>query len=307
MKIGYAFRRSTFHPYVGTLGWELPPKELRPRFLRAVRGAGFEGIEVGLAPGARPDEAEARELRRELEDAGLECAAARGGGGFNYPPVRERNRQRALDTIEMAGWLGCPVVNMTVGVPVRDPHGPGASGVVGHPTAQGGSRAASEADFEVTARYLREIGTHAAAVGVAVAIEMHQNTIADNAWSCLHLLDQVDHPNVGVNPDLGNLYWTYDVPEETGEACIIALAPRAVYWHCKNFRRTHIPELQRSYFGRVPLPDGEIDYRFAVAAMHAAGYAGYVAVEGVPLGDQLTQDARSADYCRTLFRDLGVG
>src|SRR5688500_20151264 len=89
-------------------------------------------------------------------------------------------------------------------------------------------------------------------LGVDISIEMHQHSIADNSWSCLHLLDLIDRPNVGVNPDLGNLYWNYDVPEESNEACITALAPRAKYWHCKQLLRVHIPELTHAYYLQVP-------------------------------------------------------
>jgi sugar phosphate isomerase/epimerase len=134
---------------------------------------------------------------------------------------------------------------------------------------------------------------------------MHQHSLADNSWSVLHLLNLVDRPNVGVNPDLGNLYWNYEVPEESNEACIKALAPRAKYWHCKQLHRVHVPDLGKAYFLKVPLPDGEIDYRFAISAMAEAGYAGYIAVEGCREGDQLYRDAKSAEYCREILRDLG--
>ncbi len=77
-----------------------------------------------------------------------------------------------------------------------------------------------------------------------------------------------------------------------------------MYWHCKNLQRTHIPEIRRSFFHRVPLPDGEIDYRFAISAMLQAGYDGYLAVEGAQKGDQLTQDRRSLDYVRQLVREI---
>jgi sugar phosphate isomerase/epimerase len=86
---------------------------------------------------------------------------------------------------------------------------------------------------------------------------------------------------------------------------VVALAPRAVYWHCKNLRRVHVPELRRSFFLRVPLPDGEIDYRFALSTMLAAGYQGYLAVEGAREGDQLTLDGRSVEYVRGLLAELG--
>jgi sugar phosphate isomerase/epimerase len=110
---------------------------------------------------------------------------------------------------------------------------------------------------------------------------------------------------VGLNPDLGNVYWTYHVPEESSEPAIAAMAPHAKYWHLKNLRRTYVPGQEFALFHQTPLPDGEIDYRFAVAAMLAAGYPGDFAIEGLRLGDAITGDARSAAYLRDLIQELG--
>jgi sugar phosphate isomerase/epimerase len=304
MKISYAFRRSVFYPYQDSRGPgnELPPPDVRRAYLQQVRKAGFEGIEVGVAS-ARGGEAAVKELRRELEGEGVPCAAVRGGGGFANPRTAAQSRERVLEGIHTAAWIGSNLLNMTVGTPPRDPHGAGRD--VGGPLPQGSSRLASHADYEVTARHLRELGGIAADLGVEISIEMHQHSIADNSWSCLHLLDLIDRPNVGVNPDLGNLYWNYDVPEESNEACITALAPRAKYWHCKQLLRVHIPELTHAYYLKVPLPDGEIDYRFAISAMVQAGYPGYLAVEGCREGDQLYRDAKSVEYVRGVLKELG--
>ncbi|MGH2350937.1 MAG: sugar phosphate isomerase/epimerase family protein [Chloroflexota bacterium] len=304
MKISYAFRRSVFYPHQDARGPgnELPPKEVRRQYLQKVRELGFEGIEVGVSS-ARGTEAEVRELGRELEGEGVPCAVIRGGGGFAHPRVAAQNRQRVADAIRTASWIGSNLVNTTVGTPTRLPQGTGTG--VGERAPQGSSRLASEADFEITAKHLREAAEQAADLGVEIAIEMHQHSIADNSWSCLHLLELIDRPNVGVNPDLGNLYWNYEVPEETSEACIAALAPKAKYWHCKQLQRVHIPELQKAYFLKVPLPDGEIDYRFAISAMVEAGYQGFLAVEGCREGDQLYRDGRSVAYCRQILRELG--
>lgn len=304
MKISYAFRRSVFYPFHDPRGPgnELPPPDIRRTYLRQVRQLGFEGIEVGIAS-ARGGEAEVRELRRELEGEGVPCAALRGGGGFTLPRVTAQSKERVREAIRAAAWIGSNLINMTVGTPARDPHGPGTG--VGERLPQGSSRLASGADFEMTAKHLRELAAEAADQGVEISIEMHQHSIADNSWSCLHLLELIDRPNVGVNPDLGNLYWNYDVPEETNEACIAALAPKAKYWHCKQLQRLNIPELNKSYFMKVPLPDGEIDYRFAISAMVEAGYPGYLAIEGVREGDQLYGDGRSVAYCQQLLRELG--
>src|SRR5262249_43960621 len=99
----------------------------------------------------------------------------------------------------------------------------------------------------------------------------------------------------------------YEHPEETAEAAIVALAPRAVYWHCKNLMRFHIPEVHRSFFNRVPLPDGEIDYRFAISAMVAAGYDGYLAIEGAQKGDALSQDRRGVEYAQCVLTEIASG
>ncbi len=237
VKISYAPRRAAFYPYDGGTGWEIPPPEVRAAYLAKVRALGFAGIEIGLGQGVGTSEAEIRALRDDLEAAGVPCVAVRGGGGFAHPGAAAQNRQRVHDAIQMAAWIGSNLVNMTVTTPATDPNGIGAIGN-GERISQGASRTASEADFEITARYLREAAAFAADLGVTISIEMHQRSIADNSWSCLHLIELVDRPNIGINPDLGNLYWQYDEPEESLEAAIITLAPHAKYWHCKSLART---------------------------------------------------------------------
>lgn len=304
MKMSYAFRRNTFYPYQGSRGWEqLPPGEHRRAYLKRVREIGFEGIELGIGQFGERSESAARELRRELEGEGVPAAAVRGGGGVGSARVSGSYRARWEEAIRVASWVGSNLVNCAISTGHTNPGGPGSD--VGERTSQGSSRLATQADYRLTADRLREVADFAREHGVTLSIEMHQHSIADNSWSCLHLLDLIDRPNVGVNPDLGNLYWNYEVPEETTEACIAALAPRAKYWHCKQLMRVHVPELQKSYYLKVPLPDGEIDYRFALSAMVEANYQGYLAVEGCREGDQLFRDAKSVEYARSILRELG--
>ena len=82
---------------------------------------------------------------------------------------------------------------------------------------------------------------------MSISIELHQNTLCDNSWSMLHLLELVDRPNVGANPDLGNVYWTYETPEESCEDAT-GLAPHANYWHMKNLVRVPLPGMQRAFY-----------------------------------------------------------
>ena len=83
-----------------------------------------------------------------------------------------------------------------------------------------------------------------------------------------------------------------------------AVAPYSNYWHCKNASVIPLPDLRRTANIRVPLPDGDIDYRFAMTAMLKAGFDGYMAVEGSGVGDALTKDARSLYYIKGLYDEL---
>jgi sugar phosphate isomerase/epimerase len=295
-------RRSNLFPYNGD-PWNLPGREVRTRWYKKVRDMGFDGIEIATnsvgGPSASAETINA--LRQELADNGVPCVCVRGGGGLANPRYAADSQKRLSEAITFASQIGCRLVNSTVSVPAVETV-PG--NFVGDPTCQDSSRDAHAADFDATASGFRIAAKQAAELGIEISIEVHQHSIADNSWSALHLLNLIDRPNVGVNPDLGNILWTYDVPEETSENAIVALAPKAKYWHCKNLRRVHIPENRHTIFLRVPLPDGDIDYRFAISAMFSAGYSGYLAIEGMNQGDHLLGDCRSAAYARGIIEEL---
>ena len=118
------------------------------------------------------------------------------------------------------------------------------------------------------------------------------------------MLELIDRPNVGLNPDIKNIHWAYDEPEKSSEDAILAMARHAIYWHCKNITRIPLPKKGYTVFVRNALPDGDIDYRFAVAAMLDAGYDGYLAIEGNIHGDQLDIDGKSAAYAKSLIEEL---
>jgi sugar phosphate isomerase/epimerase len=303
MKLCYALRRGVFYPSQRDVFGEMPPREHRPRYLKIVKSHGFDGLEVAPTTATTPDEAGARELADELRSVGLPAVCVRTGGPIAHPLAGPAARRDLELAIRFAAWMGAGLVNTTVMTPPSHPGGPGHRRI-GEQASQGASRTATEADFERTADHLRHFGKLATDLGVEIAVEVHQGSIVDNSASALHLLDLVGLDNVGVNPDLGNILWHYAEPEETMEAAIVALAPRAKYWHCKNVKRIYISELNRSVFPRSALGDGDIDYRFAIMAMVDAGYQGYLAIEGGMVGDQLTVDGRSAAYAREILASL---
>ena len=300
MRLCYALRRGVYFPSDLDLFGTMPPREHRAEYLKIVKSLGFEAVEVPATGHEGQSELTARAFRDELANAGLVAGCVRGGGPVAHPTAGAETRARLTHAIRFASWIGASVVNVTFVTPATQPDGPGAERR-GEQVSQGASRYANEADFESTANHVRRLGQMAADLGLDLAIEVHQGSIADNSYATNHLLDLIDLSNVGSNPDLGNILWQFETPEESAEAAIVALAGRAKYWHCKNLKRVHIPDLRRSFFLRVPLPDGDIDYRFAIAAMQAARYKGYLAVEGAQTGDQLTQDGQSAAYVRKLL------
>jgi sugar phosphate isomerase/epimerase len=305
MKIIYAYRSCVYYPhtYRNAFPVYLPPKEVRGKWLSRVKSMGFDGIELSFAELLKHDDASLKDLKKELKDAGLPCLAMRGGGGMHHPRVAKQNREGLEKTVDIAARIGAEVVNTLINsVVVAGQPGDGD----GEPTSQGSSRDASEADFRISAEGLAQVADKAADVGVSISIEVHHHTICDNSWSTIHMLELIDRPNVGANPDLGNIYWAYDIPEETCDEAIVALAPHANYWHCKNLNRLHFPENDRAVFLRKPLPYGDLNYRFAISAMLEAGFKGYMAVEGMTMGDQLTDDKKSLDYIRGLIAEINA-
>jgi len=209
MKIVYAFRRCVSYSY-NSAGLPIDAVD-HQRFLRRARAIGFEGIEVPVLD--LPD-AEITALRSELDGVGMPCVAIRGGGGATHPQVAAVNKQRMTAAVRFAAKIGANAVNSTVTTPPRAPRAKGP--YRGESVSQGSSRQTRAADYERTASTVHEVATLAAELEVEISIEIHQN-----------LLELIDAPNVGGNPDLGNIYWTYDLPEES--CCEDAIAAFALH------------------------------------------------------------------------------
>lgn len=303
MKYCYANRRHVLYPDAHD-SWRAAPSAYTDEFLARVKDMGFDGIEIGLdlLDDAGSDRRGITAFTKRLERAGVPAVALRSGGSLTDGQHGLTNQARLAKAIKYAGWTGIGIVNGALSAPNRFPGKPWFS--PGFFRSQDASREASLADYRELAAALRKACDQGAGDGLTISVEVHQNSLVDNSWSALRTVEMVDRKNFGINPDLGNILWTYDVPEETCEAAIKALAPHSVYWHCKNLIRVNHPENERTVFLRVPIPDGEIDYRFGISAMIAAKYPGYMAIEGVNSGDQFYGDGKSIAYAKSVVADL---
>jgi sugar phosphate isomerase/epimerase len=305
MKFCYANRRHALYPD-SQPNWDVTAEDYTDKFLGKCQDIGMDGMEIGFqALEGLGSEQKVIDFGKRLADNGVPAMVVRAGGSLTAAKGFRDNRDRLHRLVDTAQAVGADVINGALGAPARYPGKPGSS--TGWNVAQDSSRDAMIYDYERLATELQTASDSAADKGITVSVEVHQNTLVDNSWSAHLINDLVDRDNFGINPDLGNVYWTYDTPEETTDEHIKSVAPISVYWHCKNLFRVNHPENERSVFLRVAIPDGEIDYRYAITAMVEADYKGYMAIEGAWAGDQWLADGRSVEYAKSVMADIDAG
>jgi sugar phosphate isomerase/epimerase len=305
MKFCYANRRHALYPD-SQPNWDVKAEDYTDKFLSKAQDIGMDGMEIGFqALEALGSEQKVKDFGKRLADHGVPAMAIRSGGSLTAAAGYKENRDRLHRMIDTAQTVGADIVNGALSAPTRYPGKPGSGS--GWYKSQDSSRDAMIYDYERLGQELQEASDVAGDKGVTISVEVHQNSLVDNSWSAHLINDLVDRDNFGINPDLGNVYWTYDKPEETTDAHIKSVAPISVYWHCKNLFRVNHPENERSVFLRVPISDGEIDYRYAITAMSEAGYNGYMAIEGAVTGDQWLADGKSVEYAKSVLSDIDAG
>ena len=143
---------------------------------------------------------------------------------------------------------------------------------------------------------LRELGNHAADLGLLMSLELYEDTYLGSGDSAARLVQDIDLPNVGLNPDLGNLVRAHR-PIESIQELIAKTMPYANYWHVKNYVRDE--NLARNQFAVMPAPmeTGVINYREAFRTALAHGFQGIICAEHYG-GDGLSVSASNQEYLR---------
>ncbi|WFR68247.1 TIM barrel protein [Curtobacterium flaccumfaciens] len=150
------------------------------------------------------------------------------------------------------------------------------------------------------ARY-RELGRHAAEVGVEISLEMYEDTYLGTADDAVRFLDDIGVDAVGLNPDLGNLIRGQG-PVEAWAYLVERTLPRTNYWHVKNYARLEDPSRGIVLTHPTTLELGVIDYRRAVASAIEHGFSGAFVVEHYG-GDGLSVGATNERYLRSILPD----
>jgi len=227
---------------------------------------------------------EAERLRERLDGLGLRCVAINGNtamGYFDPAPASltfepsliaadEVHRQDRVGIIRgalaLANRLGAPVVTITTGQPLS-----------GEPAAVLRGRLLEGLEHVTRAADL---------AGVDVAIEPEPGQFIETTAALRELLDEVDHPRLGANLDVGHATCAGDDPAES----VRVLAGRLKHLHLEDIQgRRHwhlIPGL------------GEIDFGAIRRALDGVGYSGAAAVELYTYKDE--PDRAAAEAYRVL-------
>ena len=186
---------------------------------------GFDAIEVGVEVLEKTGGSEPRvkAFGRRLREAGMPVGCVRAGGTLTDARHGPHNRQRQAqrDPVRRVGGRGgrqrgaersCASARapggQPSGIPARLARGPGRVSRRHALRVRGAGEGMSGRLRPGRERRRRHLG------------EVHQNSLVDNSWSAQLIHGLVSRRNFGINPDLGNLLWTYDVPEESPEDCI---------------------------------------------------------------------------------------
>lgn len=276
-----------------------PSAEWQSRIFEWTRRTGFDGIDISDSWDLRSLRvSELRDVKRRVENAGLELATLSCmGKTLHVPELAEANLAAILSSLDIAAELGVGLVNLSLSTPRQ----PGVVPVFGVPRTPGGSRVASDRDFDVTIDRLRQVCDRASNIGIQLSVELHDRSLADTPSSLIRILDGVARPNIGANPDLTNGYRAYDVPDDTWQQTIERLAPLTNLWHINNLQRVHFPDVERAAFVEAPLATGDVDYRWALQVVQDAGFDGWVVIENKSSTDTFELSRLGLDYMRNLL------
>ncbi|GAA4890524.1 sugar phosphate isomerase/epimerase [Tessaracoccus lubricantis] len=241
------------------------------------------------------DDARRRLLTQALAEVGLDPIAVSAIRRSVLDPVDgEANLAYSHRVLDAAGEMGATVVSFGLHRPLT----PAQQRAFWFWTAQGPVDPTDDATWRLAVRRLRELGAHAAELGLQVSLEMYEDTLLGTSESAVRLVGDIGLDNVGLNPDLGNLFRLHR-PVEDFLTAVERCLPHANYWHVKNYFRS---EDAAGNVVSVPAPmaHGSANYRRAIEIAVDAGFVGAFCVEHYG-GDGLTVSADNRDYIRRML------
>lgn len=148
-------------------------------------------------------------------------------------------------------------------------------------------------------RRIRELGRHAAELGLKLSLELYEDTYLGTGRGAVRFVEDVGLANVGLNPDVGNLIRLHR-PIESWLELYETTLPYANYWHAKNYTRDETPDGQHISTSPSTLRDGVINYRAVLDIARRVGFDGVITCEHYG-GDSLSVCGANRRYLTHLM------
>jgi sugar phosphate isomerase/epimerase len=152
-----------------------------------------------------------------------------------------------------------------------------------------------EAAWALFKRGLAEVLPVAEENQVKILVEPEPGLLIEKADPMARLLDELPHPRLGLNFDLGHFVCVGEDPA----ALVRRFGKRIDHVHCEDIGA------DRRHYHMVP-GDGAVDFRSVFAALRDVGYAGWITVELYPYLDRPGEVAKRAlEYVRKAAAEVG--
>ena len=239
--------------------------------VRKTAEIGFTGFEMlpryfGADEGTS---ATCTELRKMLDDAGLDIACYTLASNFALPEASDRQAvvDRIKREIENAVVLGAKTCR------IESTFGP-----------RKGEEVTFDEMLDRVVRATKEVAEHALKLGVRLGLENHGRYMG-SFRHCVQIIREVKSPAYGAVPDIGNFL----VVDEDPVAACRELAKYTVHVHAKDFLyRPAEPEMTEGRWWRssgghqmqgAVVGEGDVAVKECLQVLKDRGYAGYLAVE----------------------------
>ena len=271
------------------------------KHLRRLKRAGFSAIDLvdtWVSPGvlSRASLMNLRELLEELDLALVGVTVIRKS--IIDPVDGLQNLDHTFASIEAAHLLGAPVICIGFHRPLTEEQRAYPFWLVDGPLDD-----RDLATYECAAERLRQVCRCAAQYAIAVSLELYEGTLLNTGKSAREVVRLAGEPNLGLNPDLANLYREPHPLSETWVETLAICAPVMNYWHIKNFCRLPAWPSGPTLSFPTSLATGDIDYRLALELVRHAGYDGPLCIEHYG-GDRITAQGQGLAYITALLQDL---
>jgi len=145
---------------------------------------------------------------------------------------------------------------------------------------------------------LRALGDYAAERGLVIALEVHPG-LTTNGTACRETMDKVDHPNVRINYDTGNVFYYNDDLDPAEDVKVIA--DYVSHVHLKD-------SLGKTGEWAFPaLGEGKVDFPGVFAALDTVGFKGPYSIEiegrageSPTLKEHVAEVRKSVDYLKRI-------